>query len=176
MKKIWLLFIALFMALIPVVSFAEESKEPANIYIFYGNGCPHCKDFSDWYEKLTKEQKAKFNLVKYETWYNSTNSAALTKVAEEHFKLEKYGVPFIIVGENYYSGFGSNMADTVLKAMNDYYDAEERYDLMKELSLEVVADKAPVEEKIKTIVIIVVVLAVCLGAAGLIYVTCKSEE
>ena len=48
--------------------------------------------------------------------------------------------------------------------------------LVKELNLEVVADAPEKVEKTKTAVVIVVVLAICVGASVLIYMVSKSEE
>lgn len=175
MKKVCNLLIALVLLFVPIVCLAETDKEPANIYVFYGKGCPHCEEFFTWIKSLSNEQKAKFNIVKYETWYNTTNSNALTQAAE-HFKDSEYGVPYIIIGENRFNGFGSSMKDQILTAINDYYNLDERSNLIDELKLEVVADAPEKVEKTKTAVVIVVVLAICLGAAGLIYMVSKSEE
>ena len=84
MKRICNLLIALVLLVVPVICLAEGEKKAVDIYIFYGKTCPHCEEFFTWTKSLSKEEKAKFNLVKYETWYNTTNSNALTKVAE-HF-------------------------------------------------------------------------------------------
>ena len=175
MKKVCNLLIALVLLFVPIVCLAETDKEPANIYVFYGKGCPHCEEFFTWIKSLSNEQKAKFNIVKYETWYNTTNSNALTQAAE-HFKDSEYGVPYIIIGENRFNGFGSSMKDQILAAINDYYNLDERANLIDELKLEVVADAPEKVEKTKTAVVIVVVLAICIGAAGLIYMVSKSEE
>lgn len=179
MKKICNLLIALILLVVPVCCLAEGEKEPANIYIFYGKGCPHCEEFFTWIKSLSKTEKAKFNLVKYETWYNTTNNAALTKVAE-HFGDDKsedgYGVPYIIIGKTRFSGFGDTNKDQVLTALDNYYNQEERTNLIEELGLEVEADAPEKVEKTKTAVVIAVVFAICIGAGALIYTVSKSEE
>ena len=175
MKKICNLLIALVLLFVPIICLADGQKEAANVYIFYGKGCPHCEEFFTWVKSLNDEEKAKFNLVKYETWYNTTNSNALAKVAE-HFKDSEYGVPYIVIGKTRYSGFGETNKEQILAAINDYYNLYERANLIEELGLEVVADAPEKVEKTKTAVVIVVVLAICVGAAGLIYMVSKSEE
>ena len=60
--------------------------------------------------------------------------------------------------------------------INYYYNLDERANLIEELNLEVVADAPEKVEKTKTAVVIVVVLAICVGASVLIYMVSKSEE
>lgn len=175
MKKICNLLIALVLLFVPIVCLADGEKEAANVYVFYGKGCPHCEEFFTWVKSLSNDQKSKFNLVKYETWYNTTNSTALETVAN-HFEDSSYGVPYIIIGKTRYNGFGDSNKEQILAAINDYYNLDERANLIDELKLEVVADAPEKVEKTKTAVVIVVVLAICIGAAGLIYMVSKSEE
>ena len=40
---------------IPVMVFAEEKT--INIYLFYGDGCPHCKELEEWLTPYLKENK-----------------------------------------------------------------------------------------------------------------------
>lgn len=184
MKRVLSFVVFSLLLLIPVVGLAEEAdsaKEPANVYVFYGKGCHFCEGFFTWVNSLSDEEKAKFNLVKYETWYNTTNNSALEKAAK-YFKDDetdyKWGVPYIIIGRNRFNGFVESMGTSVLEMIDDYYNQDERADLIEELQLEVVADAttSKTAEKTKTAVIIFVVLAICLGAGGLIYVVSKSEE
>lgn len=179
MKKVWKLLIALVLFVFPVICLAEGEKEAVDIYVFYGKTCPHCEEFFTWTKSLSKEEKAKFNIVKYETWYNTTNSNALTKAAE-HFGDDKsengYGVPYIIIGETRFSGFGDTNKDQILAAIDNYYNQDERTNLIEELGLEVQADAPEKVEKTKTAVVVAVVFAICIGAGALIYTVSKSEE
>lgn len=174
MKRVKLILMSLVLLLVPMLVMAEE-KEKATIYLFYKTGCQYCEGFMTWYDGLSEDVTSKFNLVKYEVSSNSNNSKALASVAE-HFSVDEYGVPFIVIGSTYYNGFlESTMADTVLEAMNNYYDSDTREDLISELSLTVKADPTPSEQATKTAVVIVIVLIVVAGAGALIYAVCKSE-
>lgn len=179
MKKVWKLLIALVLFVFPVICLAEGEKKAVDIYVFYGKTCPHCEEFFTWTKSLSKEEKAKFNIVKYETWYNTTNSNALTKAAE-HFGDDKsengYGVPYIIIGETRFSGFGDTNKDQILAAIDNYYNQDERTNLIEKLGLEVQADAPEKVEKTKTAVVVAVVFAICIGAGALIYTVSKSEE
>ena len=42
MKKICNLLIALVLLFVPIVCLADSDKKAADVYIFYGKGCPHC--------------------------------------------------------------------------------------------------------------------------------------
>ena len=153
----------------------KEEDTRVKIYFFRGEGCPHCEEAETFFQSIQESYGDLYTIVDYETWYNTTNSNALAKVAE-HFKDSKYGVPYIIVGKTRYNGFGDTNKEQILAAINDYYNLDERANLIEELGLEVVADAPEKVEKTKTAVVIVVVLAICVGAAGLIYMVSKSEE
>jgi len=180
MKKLNLFIISIFLLLIPFMVSAEDKKK--DIYVFYGNGCPHCEEFFTWYDNLSDEVKNKFNIVKYETWYNSDNRSALEKLAEylEVSDLDDYsnvGVPFIVIGKSYFHGFlESSNGSEILQTLNDYYDSSEEINLIKEYSLDVTADVTPKDQAIKTAVVIVVILLVVAGAGFLIYAVSKTED
>ncbi|TSC93792.1 MAG: Uncharacterized protein Athens101428_534 [Candidatus Berkelbacteria bacterium Athens1014_28] len=62
--------------------------------LYFGNGCPHCKNLEDWLEKNNIADKVKYN--RKEVWYNKTNSAELSKKAEIcGLKSDEVGVPFL---------------------------------------------------------------------------------
>ena len=52
MKKICNLLIALVLLFVPIVCLADSDKKAANVYIFYGKGCPHCEEFFTWVKSL----------------------------------------------------------------------------------------------------------------------------
>ena len=66
MKKIikTILFIILF---IPIIIFGKEKE--LNMYLFYGDGCPHCAALEVFLDDYLKD-KDYIKLYKYEVWYN----------------------------------------------------------------------------------------------------------
>lgn len=65
----------------------------AGVIIFYGNGCPHCKDLEEFVAKNNLGEKVKMENL--EVWFNKENAKLLAAKAEEcNIPKEKVGVPF----------------------------------------------------------------------------------
>ncbi len=112
----------------------EETDDQVIIYMFRGQGCTHCQDFLNFLSENIEEYGKYFKLVSYETWYNSDN-ASLMKDAGKKLGVETQGVPFIIIGKEYFSGFSEEKnGEAVLKAITDLYESNDRYDVMEELA------------------------------------------
>lgn len=116
MKKIiYLLIFAIL--LIPNILFAEEKE--MHIYLFYGDGCPHCakeKKFLDSYLK----NKPFIKLHKYELWKHSENG----KLYDEVHKLLKDdgdGIPYLVIGNNSITGFDENSTPDSIRSTIQYY-------------------------------------------------------
>ncbi len=97
MKKLILIFISFFIIF-------NVSAKTAKVYLFYGDGCPHCSQF----EKFANKNKDKYNfeIISYETWYNDENSALLDKLYEK-FNDNKAGVPYIVIGNQRIIGWNT---------------------------------------------------------------------
>lgn len=131
MKKYLLIFLAIL--LLPLTIKAEEYKdifaplagiEPSNqvtIYLFHGDGCPHCASETKFLNELKAEYKDKINIVKYEVWYNENNEKLLDKV-KQTLNVTSKGVPFTIIGEKYVSGYSESLGtdDTIRAIVEDY--------------------------------------------------------
>lgn len=138
MKKLFMLFTLILLSL--PLSIKAEEQEKVNIYLFKGDGCPHCADAETYFNSLSDEEKNKFNLVKYEVWYNETNKELLDKVAE---KLEETvtGVPYIVVGEKTFSGFTDEIGEEIMNSVTEMYEGDSREDVVFELAEELHAEQ-----------------------------------
>lgn len=130
MKKYLLVFLTILF--IPFYVYALEYTDvvapvvgikPSNqvtIYLFHGDGCPHCAAEIEFLKELKAEYKDKINIVKYEVWKNDKNEALYEKVKE---KLNTYprGVPFTVVGEKFISGYSELSTKAIIKQMVDDY-------------------------------------------------------
>ena len=107
MKK--LIFILCFFIFINV-------NAKVNVYLFYGDGCPHCTHFEEFVEN--NMEKYGFEVTKYEVWYNKGNKNLLNNVAQK-FNDQKYGVPYIVVGNKRIIGWNETktreFVDLVIK-------------------------------------------------------------
>lgn len=80
-----------------------DSNNQTSIIIFYGKGCPHCKDLEDFIAKNNLDEKIKTE--KLEVWFNKENAKLLMAKAEEcGIDKNKVGVPFIYSEGKCFSG------------------------------------------------------------------------
>lgn len=128
MKKIILSFVVAFFLFLPMV---KADNEKVQVYIFKGDGCPHCEDALEFFNGLTEEEKAMFELNEYEVWYNEDNKEMMKKVAE---KLEETasGVPYIIVGNQSFKGFDDETGASVLTMIREMYENQDLTDIVSE--------------------------------------------
>ena len=86
----------------------------AVVYLFRGEGCPHCTDAENWLESIKEEYGKYFTVVDYETWYNEDNAEFMKKVAKSRGE-NVQGVPYIIIGNKSWNGFTESYEDEMLK-------------------------------------------------------------
>ena len=113
--KRFLFFFTFVLFLLPFAVKAEE----VNIYLFYGDGCPHCAALEDYLNKEYKNDKD-LNIYKYEVWFNKDNQKLWKKVQDITGK-EAKGVPYFIIGDKLFQGYNetSSWEETVDEAIKD---------------------------------------------------------
>jgi len=75
-KNILLIVIVAFLA---IAGFWFYNQKPAEIILFYGDGCPHCIVVEDFIKSNNIEQKVKF--TRMEVFNNQNNAELLAKKA-----------------------------------------------------------------------------------------------
>ena len=103
LKKIYLLLI-LFASFIFTSNVDAKSM---NMYLFYGDGCPHCAALEKYLNKKVNNKDLK--LYKYEVWNNSHNQDLWVKV-QEAVEVEARGVPYFVVGDEVVQGYNDTPA------------------------------------------------------------------
>lgn len=110
----------------------EPKKDPVytedtvpTIYVFHGDGCPHCQEFFEWLD--TFKYGKKYNVVKYEVWYDSDNAQLMQKVGK-YLGVDASGVPYIVIGDKVLSGFSKTSSPDEIKSYLDkaYEDLENK--------------------------------------------------
>ena len=91
-----------------------------NIYLFWGDGCPHCEKEKAYFENISKEYGKYYNLHTYEVWYNSENQKIFDQFANK-MNDEVSGVPYTIIGNKSFIGFNNNIKDEIVKAITSQY-------------------------------------------------------
>lgn len=109
-----LLFLLLF---IPFLVFGSEKD--LNIYLFYGDGCPHCKEEEKWFESYLKKNDY-IKIHRYEVWYNKDNQEKYSKV-HDILNDTSSGIPYLIIGETVISGFDEEITPERIKNAVEYY-------------------------------------------------------
>lgn len=104
--------------------------EKINIYLFWGKGCPHCKDLATFLDTFSKNEKEKFNLYTFEVWYNKENAKFMEEFAE--LTDEKItGVPYYVIGTEVFKGYMPSHNKTIKEAIKNEYSKSVHFDYYK---------------------------------------------
>lgn len=106
------------------------SKEKINIYLFYGEGCPHCEELKNYLNSLDNKEKSYFNIYTFEVWNNSTNQQFM-KESAKFLNKEVSGVPFLIIGNKTFEGYSESMNIKIKKAIETEYKLNGKNDYYK---------------------------------------------
>lgn len=116
MKKIFVLFIAVFIFLLGVCQ-NVVAAEP-QIYLFYGEGCPHCGAVEQYFSE--NDLYNKYPIQKQEIYFNRENALLFTRLLDErNYPKSGRGVPLAIVGDRVLLG------DTPI--INQFEDVADEY-------------------------------------------------
>ncbi len=87
------------------VTAAEPAQEapPVVIYLFWGDGCPHCAEEKPFLEELAQRYPS-VEVRDYEVWYSEENLELFTKMAAA-YGFEPHGVPTTFIGDRHWEGF-----------------------------------------------------------------------
>lgn len=158
MKKIWITLLLLAVMIFPTHVFADEiasqnldkiltsksithdfsnyseNDDQAIVYLFYGQSCGYCQKFLEFLNSIIPEYGKYFKVVGYEVWSNSANSDLMDKAAKI-LDENADGVPFIVIGDQTFTGYSSSYDDKIKSAIKSLYDTkkEDRYDILAEI-------------------------------------------
>ena len=115
MKKI-IYLILMTILLIPNIIFAKEKE--LNLYLFYGEGCPHCKQLKIFLDEYMDENP-NIKLYQYEIWNSAENRKKFIDVME--ITENRMGnVPYLVIGEGVITGYGDYTAGRIETYINYY--------------------------------------------------------
>ncbi len=111
----------------------ETSDDKVNVYLFRGNGCSHCKNFLQFVsDTLVKDYGEYFNLISYEVRGNADNYYLKNEVAKA-LNFESKGVPFIVIGDKFFSGYNSSKSEAIINLIKSTYEDKNRVDVVSEV-------------------------------------------
>jgi thiol-disulfide isomerase/thioredoxin len=88
-----------------------QSSDPVYIYLFWGDGCPHCAKAKPFLESLAQENP-RIILREYEIYYAEENHAVFEAVCRAAGFEPQY-VPTIIIGARYWEGYSDQIAEEI---------------------------------------------------------------
>jgi thiol-disulfide isomerase/thioredoxin len=102
----------------------KREKGKVNIYMFWGNGCPHCKAQWETLETMRKKYPNDFNVYGFEVWYDHENLEILKKFAAAMGDDDVDAVPYTIIGEQSFSGAQNEemLKRTIFEEKNKSFD------------------------------------------------------
>lgn len=84
-----------------------EPPKPVTMYLFWGDGCPHCAVMKPYLESLLDVYPG-LKFVDYEVWYSDANLKLFNDTAAK-FGFEIGGVPTLFIGPYHFVGYGEQM-------------------------------------------------------------------
>ena len=164
MNKFKIMFLMAAVLLISCVT-PVSAEEKVKVYLFEGDGCPYCEKAQEFFKnEIGNDYKDKFELVEYEVWYNEENAALLQDVAAT-LGQEVQGVPFIVIGEEVFPGYSSEMNEDIKKAIEKEFTADTKYDVLKNLGK---AGTSIGSKSSNSTVVILSLAIIVVGIAGLL--------
>jgi glutaredoxin len=94
------------------VAFAQEAAPaepplPVDVYLFHGDGCPHCANAIDFLNELDDAHPT-LRVHDYEVWYDEENRDLFARLADAYGRTVQ-GVPVIFLGDEMWTGFSASV-------------------------------------------------------------------
>ena len=103
------------------------NENKVNIYFFWGSTCPHCKEEFAFFDEIKETYGKYYNLYTYEVWENPNNAEIMNKFAEVLGE-EVTGVPYTIIGDKSFKGFGESSKEEIMNAIkNNHQNSSDIY-------------------------------------------------
>lgn len=121
-KKV-ILLIAMVIMFSPLKSNAANNV--INMYLFYGDGCPHCAALEVALEEI-QDEYPNLKIHRYEVWKNFGNSASMGRAATL-LDTKASGVPFTVIGTKSFSGYSETSTKGEIEYVIKLYSNVESY-------------------------------------------------
>ncbi len=140
-----LLLLLLFSFAFPIIAKADNN---INLYLFYGDGCPHCAQEEKFLDSYLKK-KDNVKLIKYEIWHNDENRDFLVEV-QDKLNNHESGVPYLVIGDKVIVGFLEGSTEDRIKKIVSKYEKDENYeDVIEKIKTGQEIKEKPKEKKKK---------------------------
>ncbi len=107
-RRVWRVILSLVMiSVLPIIvwfpGISAADDQPVNIYLFWTKGCPHCAQEKQYLTKLASQDQ-NIKIISLELTESRENRELFKKVGEA-LQADVSGVPFTVVGEQYFIGW-----------------------------------------------------------------------
>lgn len=118
-----LIILLLFVVIFPV---SVKADNVVNMYLFYGDGCPHCAEEEKFIEEYLESEKSA-KLIKYEVWHSEENRKTWVKI-QDKLNNHETGVPYLIIGDKVIVGYLDGVTDEKIKSAIKKYKTDKKYE------------------------------------------------
>ncbi|MFZ5438084.1 MAG: glutaredoxin family protein [Patescibacteria group bacterium] len=152
LKKLFFLVLMLLgLVIFAQPTLAQQPAAKITLYLFYGEGCPHCAKEKEFLEREVIKKFPNLEIKQYEIYKNQNNSQLMYQTSLL-LQADVGGVPFTVIGDQYVVGYAEGITDRkIIDILTAYQtDASEYYDLVdqaKVILLEQVKSPQPSVEK-----------------------------
>ena len=149
-------------------------EDAITIYLFRGQGCGYCHAFLEFLNSIADKYGKYFVLKSYEVWNSQENSELMAEVSS-YLGEQAGGVPYIVIGEEVFTGYTAEYDDAIKSAITDLYKTKpsKRYDIFKEMK------KHPKKSEFATpfdVVVLSLCISLIMGGLTMIYTNKKLAE
>lgn len=143
MRKVFSYIIIFFCFFFFTTSVEALESDKLTLYLFHGDGCPHCASEQEFLENIEKDY-ANLEVVEYEVWYNEENSSFMNEV-KEALDINTNGVPLTIIGESVIVGYSDATSEKIKRAI-EYYSNNEYTDVVEKIKNGTFTDETVVDD------------------------------
>lgn len=143
MRKVFSYIIIFFCFFFFTTSVEALESDKLTLYLFHGDGCPHCASEQEFLENIEKDY-ANLEVVEYEVWYNEENSSFMNEI-KEALDINTNGVPLTIIGESVIVGYSDATSEKIKRAI-EYYSNNEYTDVVEKIKNGTFTDETVVDD------------------------------
>lgn len=115
----------------------DGDSRKINIYVFWGDGCPHCEELFEFLESIKSKYGKYYNVYGFEVWYDEENGKIMDQFKKEFGEEPgSRGVPYFIVGDELFLGYQSSMnkeiKNTIVSKYKDRKKIKKFEDILQE--------------------------------------------
>lgn len=103
-----------------IKAFPQEKNFPVVIYLFWGDGCPHCAKAKPFLNNLV-EQYPNIELRAFEVWNIEENQKLFQKMTAV-YGFEPHAVPTIFIGNQYWEGYNDTIQDEIQNSVKNCFE------------------------------------------------------